>query len=369
MRMVNTMTKLLSFLIASVSLFAQPGPGILQPLRTPATLNYYMATTGNDSNVCSSASKCLTLAHVRTLIPQTHAANYIINVADGTYAETLDLTGFVGTGLYVGTYTTSIKILGNTGTPANVVFSGTGICSNLQASFHSVGCFTGSGKIILSGLTISSALETGVGCFGGTMEYNKVVITLTGGPAQNSRAVNNVGCTYTISGDVTVSGFDTASGGSGASGGFCWYDSIGTKGIKTAGTLTCTGPGTGGSASADGTHGYIAESLQSGLANIAGNITISGVQTGVLTSDGGNFRMFDGALSITNGTTTPTTSNGFEMDNGYISIIAPASVTVDHYTTCLNINQNAVFRAGASNYTFTNCTQSSTSVGGQVSLF
>ncbi len=362
--------KTLLLVLIPVSLLAQSARTVSPPLLAANTVNLYIATGGSDSNPCTSASKCLTLAHIRKLIPQTLDANYVINVADGTYAEALDMGGFIGSGLYVGTQTTSIKILGNTTTPANVIFSGTAVCANLQLSFHSVGCFVGSAKIALYGLTISSALETGVGCFGGTVEYNKVVVTMTGGPTQNSRGLNNIQCTYTISGNLTISGFDTNAGGSGASGGFGIYDSLGTLAIQTAGTLTITGPGTGGDPSADGTHGYICETGCVGFIGIGGAIVISGVQTGILVSDTGNFRTLASNLTISNGSTTPTSSNGFEVDSvSSIAITSTGTVTIDHYTNCLDINYNSMFAAGIGNHTLTNCVSSVTSFGGQVRLF
>lgn len=86
---------------------------------TPPATTTYIATTGNDSNDCSVGSKCLTLAHAVGLLTGTVLdTTYTINVADGTYAEAPTIDELVTTDKGL------LSIIGNTTTPANVVFTG-----------------------------------------------------------------------------------------------------------------------------------------------------------------------------------------------------------------------------------------------------
>lgn len=93
-----------------------------------ANLTWYVATTGSDSNPCTSGSPCLTLQHVVNL-----AAGYdwnnkfypTINVADGTYANTqVILPALINAPN--NNQTNIASIIGNTTTPTNVVLQDAG---------------------------------------------------------------------------------------------------------------------------------------------------------------------------------------------------------------------------------------------------
>jgi hypothetical protein len=88
----------------------------LRPTKTTIALTYYVNTTlGNDNNLglAVGAGAFKTIGKAVSMIPQIINHTISINVADGTYAETVSLSGFVGSGY--------IYLTGNSGTPANVI--------------------------------------------------------------------------------------------------------------------------------------------------------------------------------------------------------------------------------------------------------
>ncbi len=360
--------RLLAFFLSAVCAFGQAGPGLTAKLRAPATVNYYMSTGGSDSNVCSSASKCLTLAHVKTLVPQVLDGRYTINVADGTYAEPLDLSGFIGMGMGAlsaspdaGTQTTYLKILGNTTTPANVVFNGSVDC---DATFPAVGCFEGSGKVILSGLTATTAHRNGLECVGGVLELSKVIITMTGGPSSDNVGFLASGCRFNIEGDVTITGIDSPSPL--PAGGIGIEVSAGSFGTLNNGTLTITGPGTGGggmyAAYADGTTGMTIDSAGASflVTSFGGTtaISITQVNSGFWVAENGIFSAL-GATTITiSNSSTPTSSFGIQTYGAGIwhAAFGP-DLTVNHFTYCYYSHELGLIdhgRGGGSR-TSTNC--------------
>ncbi len=365
------MKLLLGFLFC-LPLFAQPGPGVLQPRRASTTVNYYISTAGSDSNVCSSASKCLTLAHALTLVPQTLNGNYIINVADGTYAEAIDTEGFVGTGIFNGTYNRTLEILGNTTTPANVVFSGTTACVSYLddgAAEQSGACISGNAKIILAGLTISNGSKFGVQCWGGIIDYNKVVVTLTGGAAAESFGLAHLNCRWNMIGDVTVSGFDTDIA---PTGGLGVYNAHGTIGTWTGGTLTITGPAAG--AAFDGTAGFVLEYF-SGFTMLGASpvLSISGVDTGLVVADSSAFTTSGvSTITIVNGSTPSGDSTGIDLHAGGVVNIGTdgftgPALTVGHFTKCIFAGALSVLDHLGTR-SLTNCTATTATGGSQIIL-
>lgn len=87
--------------------------------RLTASTNFYVATTGSDSNDGTSGSPWLTIQHAIDYIQQNYdLAGYTatVNVADGTYAENVTFNApFVGGGTF--------SLLGDTTTPANCVIA------------------------------------------------------------------------------------------------------------------------------------------------------------------------------------------------------------------------------------------------------
>ncbi len=298
-----------------------------------------------------------------------------MNVADGTYAEGLDFSGFVGSGMYTSTHGFSITLQGNETTPANVIFSGTVTCPDYLDGSTNVGgaCMTGSAKIILHGLTITNGSSFGISCYGGVVEYKKVVVTLTGGAAASSYGIVNLGCVWNVVGDLTISGFDTLISPQAGFGIYCAHGTIGT--VQT-GTVTITGPGTGGDAGAHGTGGIILEYADTGLTLLTStaNLTISAVNTAILIDNNATFtQQFGSTITMSNGSTTPTGSTGIDAHSGgrvnlsLQGVVNGPTLNIDHYTTCIFAGEGAgVDQKGSRS--LTNCTPTATSNGGLISL-
>jgi hypothetical protein len=87
-----------------------------------ANTNFYVATTGSDSNLGTSGNPWLTIQHaINTLATKYDLAgfNAIINVADGTYAGSVNITlPWVGGG------PANVIIDGDSGTPSSVIVTG-----------------------------------------------------------------------------------------------------------------------------------------------------------------------------------------------------------------------------------------------------
>ena len=91
--------------------------GVARTLLT-ATTNFYVATTGSDSNNGRSSTPWLTINHALNYVQQNYdlgGQTVNINVADGTYTTVVTLAGpFVG-----GTP----NLIGDVSTPANCIVS------------------------------------------------------------------------------------------------------------------------------------------------------------------------------------------------------------------------------------------------------
>lgn len=364
-----------SALASSISVGVGTASVVLATRQNLTSQNYYISTAGDDSQTCGLTSKCRTLAHVLSLLPLVLDRPYIINVADGTYAEVIDTTGFRGTGLLGGTYAVSITILGNVSTPANVVFNTVGPCVNYfgTGTANAGACISGSAKVVLKGLTITNGDVFGIACWGGVMELNTVVVTLTGGPIMpnGSFGIDNLECHWLFTGDVTVSGFDT---GSAPVGGLGIYNAHGTIGVQTTGTVTIIGPAAG--ADYHGTAGLVIEYGNSAYTIVdTGSMTINGVQTAILVNDNGVLTDYatGGTFTLRN-STTATGSTAIDVHGGgtvnlgnYGAGAGPA-LSIDKWTKCFFAGELSVIDHQGTRST-TNCTVSTTSGGGQILLF
>ncbi len=356
----------------TLTAFGQSARSVVVPRRSATSINFYIATTGNDSNACTSAAKCLTLAHALTLVPLTLDRSYIVNVADGTYAEGINTEGFIGAGIFNGTFNPTLEILGNTTTPANVVFSGTSACLSYLddgAAEQSGACISGNAKIILAGLTITNGSKFGVQCWGGIVEYNKVVVTLTGGAAAESFGLAHLNCRWNMIGDVTVSGFDTNIS---PTGGLGVYNAHGTIGTQTGGTLTITGPNAG--AAFDGTAGFVLEYF-SGFVMLGTTpvLSISGIDTGLVVADSSAFTTSDvSTITIVNGSTPSGDSTGIDLHAGGVVNIGTdgftgPALTVGHFTKCIFAGALSVLDHLGTR-SLTNCTATTATGGSQIIL-
>jgi hypothetical protein len=117
-------------LVPAVAQYNTPSVPSSLPLAT-ANQTWYVATTGSDSNPCTSGSPCLTIQHVVNVAAGYNWANNYyptINVANGTYANTqVNLPALVNVPV-----TSKPLIIGNTTTPTNVSLNdgGTGYTFN-----------------------------------------------------------------------------------------------------------------------------------------------------------------------------------------------------------------------------------------------
>jgi pectin methylesterase-like acyl-CoA thioesterase len=99
---------------------------------TTANITYYIRTDGSDSNtglINSAAGAFLTIQHAIDVLPQTINHTVIINVAAGTYAETVTISGFIGKGT-IGLY--GPDLLNDTYMVNNIIIKYCGISETLR---------------------------------------------------------------------------------------------------------------------------------------------------------------------------------------------------------------------------------------------
>lgn len=355
----------MSLLIAALMLLFQAGPGVLQPRRSAATQNYYVnASTGSDMNNCSSGSPCATISHTLTLVPQTCDKSYTINIAHGTYTEGEDFSGFVCSGSFYGGTGPILTLNGDTASPSSVVLTGTVQC---DPSFKAGLCITTNWPLVIQGLTIQHGERNGVACYGGLVDYNNVVVTLTGGAAKASVGMNNLGCRWFTTGNLTVSGFDTSSA---PTGGLGIYNAYGSIGEQAGGNIQITGPGSG--TNFDGTVGMVLEYGSSAfiITNSSSSFTINGVATGLLVNDNGAFSSYvASAVTISNSTLPSGTSYGINTAGGGGVNFSTSSLTMNNWSTCIQATGNSIVTQGPGGRSLTNCTASAAVQGSQVVLF
>ncbi|CAH1205595.1 hypothetical protein PAECIP111893_02376 [Paenibacillus plantiphilus] len=121
--------------------------GSLTLLKTTANITYYVATTGSDTNDGLSVGS--PLKNIQTAInklPQIINHTIIINVAAGTYPETISLNGFMGQGQIIINGATSLAATHNVNDvfvnkvqiPVNI--TGFNCASTTSDGFTAIGC-------------------------------------------------------------------------------------------------------------------------------------------------------------------------------------------------------------------------------------
>lgn len=188
------------------------------------TTNYFVATTGNDSNTClSGGSPCLTLqgAWNKAKLANIGAGTLVVNIADGTYTNGLLINGaWNGAG--------PIAILGNCTTPANVIINPTN--NNAIAVSNAtviVGCMelrtTTSGDELLAAQGGQITLSNSNMRFGTTIDSQlstedggRIIVvgdySIVGGAGVHMHAINNSYISVT-SATVTLTGTPAFSAG------------------------------------------------------------------------------------------------------------------------------------------------------------
>ena len=310
-----------------------PGNNVT-PTGPAGTQTYYInASTGSDSNTClASGTACLTLAHVLTLVPSTVPQNVTINVADGTYAEAVNIQGFAPA--------QQINIVGDTTTPANVIFSGNVSCVADDAAYTTDVCNVG-GFLSLAGATITGTATRGIFTTGKAKTIlNAVVVSGTTTYGLETSLTSSL----ELAGNLTVSGFSAA----GLYGNQKSYTAV------YAGTLTITGAGSGGT-----TVGILLKGNASvDMHGSSEGLAISAVQYGVYIVEHSQFTSGNGnttAFTITNGSVSSSVAGVYA---GELSLwdVNPGSLTVTKFGTCLLADGNALIVQR--NYTNTSCSTS-----------
>ncbi len=290
---------------------------------TPSTsaTTYYIATSGNDSNPCTVGSKCITLAHVLALIPSIIDHPYIINVADGTYAEGIMFAG------YIGGISNLISIVGNSGTPANVIFSGGVNCVGADGGTYTTSaCITSSAYLSITGVKFSGTVSRGIFVYdGGHIITNNVQLV---GATQYGFEVS-LASTAEILGSLLIQ--NHATGGSGVG----IHLNLGAKFIQyDASSITISSPATVLSWGIDINGTGTAYEIHSGTST---SLAVSGSTYGMLVIQGAFteiIQSFGGTISFSNGS-TPANSKGIYVEGGGSVFVNPGTVALTHFTTCL----------------------------------
>jgi hypothetical protein len=316
-----------------------------------SAIKLYVATTGNDSHVCSIGSPCLTVAHTLSLVPYNPNRPYIINVADGTYAEGLQFTGYKS---MFGS--TLITILGDTTTPANVVFSGNVNCQPSDGGTYTTGVCVIGAYVSLQGMTVSPTATRGLLAIDdGHVQLNQFVAS---GTTTYGIEVS-LGSTLSMSGNVTVSGFSSQG----------FKQNLGSTVAQFGGTLSINAGSVGS------TVGLIVQGgSHFGLHDAGTTLSITNIGAsgaGIYLSANSTIDNQSGSgntVSLTN-TATPAGSIGiFAESMASYQNISGGSLTLNHWTTCLEADGNALI--AAQNTTFSNCgTNTSASQQAQIITF
>jgi hypothetical protein len=310
------------------------------------TISFYIATTGSDSNPCTSSSTCQTLAHALSLIPTVVIQPYQINVANGTYSEGINTTGYIG---YQGSGA-GITIVGNTSTPADVIFSGTlSTCAQngslSGASFTQVACIAGPLPVTLSGIELNATARDALYCDNCNLVLSNVIFAGT-----TTECVDGFRGNVLLFNAVTCEGYNSAGVGAGIY--MCCVSTL----AQMSGTTTVTGPG-GGSNTAWGIN--VERGSQFSIIGSSAALTITGVQVGLAATGHSSIDSLvsTGTFAINNtGGSQPSSSRGLYASNGSTIDMTGNTLSLDNFTTCVYAIGESEISQGPGNRTTTNCT-------------
>ena len=288
--------------------------GVAWPLTAVDTApsDLYVATTGSDTTgTGASGAPYATVAKALSRLPDVLRADHTIHVADGTYAAGIDLRRFISRG------DRTLTLVGNTTTPANVVFTGTITAPDSTTCALYV---AGPVRVLVQGVETNIAATYGV-----FVDRNAILTldrcTIT---APNSNDISDTAVLVTnrssveFRGNVTLSNW--ALNGIGA-----YTYSLVT--YTVAGTLTISRPDSFGA----GIHlAYHAAMI---CQTTGTNISISGAKIGWQLGLHGEFQHIGGSstLSASNGSTPSGSSGILCTDLSTWSTNQPLSLT--HFTT------------------------------------
>jgi hypothetical protein len=252
--------------------------------------NYYVATTGNDSNAGTSGSPWLTIQHAINFIQSTiDLAGYTatINVANGTYTGGALINGpFTGGG--------TVILNGNTSSPASCIISTTSAdaIAVAYAALHVQG-------FKIQTTTAGNGLKAGVNgaiYLDGAMNYGNCVNDHMN--AIEAGSFIGINAAYTISGGCSAGGH--------------WVAQYAGAHISCVGqTITLTGTPSFGSAFAYCDGGYLLVSGNT-FSGAASGSRYAALNNGVINTGGGGTSYFPGSTSGT-GTNSGTSPYGLYL--------------------------------------------------------
>ena len=279
-----------------------------------------------------------TMVKALSLLPDDIRSSATIHVADGTYAEGIDIRRFRCQDPVL------LKITGNTTTPANVEFTGLAVGTIGAAVYGKV-------NVEFEGIEINVTATVGISVFSHAyLVIDRCIVT---GTISESCITVIEHSTLRIYGDVTLSG--------------CGYRSLnvgnfGNCGLKS-GTLTIIGDGANTEAIYIGYKGQMVCGWVTGI-----HIVIQEVKKGIVACLGSIFQHYAATGSITiDNTSTPANSVACESADSS-SFSTNQAITIDHFTTGFHAWCVAYLEAIGSR-TLTNVgTASSYSLGGVIYL-
>lgn len=308
--------------------------------QAPADL-YVDPTDGSDTTGDGSlGDPYATVAKALSVLPTVLAAEYTIHLADDTYAEAIDLRGFVGADAG------ALTLTGNTTTPANVTFTGTatdddgGTCVALVA---------GPLRVELEGVRVNATATSGVRARDGA-RLTLDRCTVTGTLNHGVHALN--GAVVDLLGAVTVSGFSEFG-----------LDALHGSAFTTSGAATLTL--TGATSAAWGVHLFAHSRFITYTASVA--ITISTVKYGFQVGLNSLFqhRGSSGSISVTNAS-TPASSAGVQCTD-LSSWSTDQAITFDHLNRSWELNSISYAESTGSR-TLTNITTGNSTTQNSVLL-
>lgn len=305
---------------------------------------YVNDSTGNDSTGTGAiGAPYKTLAKALSVLPYYLEIGHTIHVADGTYAEGIDVRRFrsIGGG--------NLYITGNTTTPANVTFTGT-ITSSFESLSTNTACIRVDGGLTLNldGIRVNATADIGVWITNrANVTMYKMVIT---GTLSHGIRLHRY-CSLEFYGDNTISGFS----GNGLA---IYYHSH--VYFASAGTLTITGTD---KTTCQGIHILTSSDFMSFTS--ATNITITVVKFGFQMAFNSSFTHQGGSstISIKNTVSAPSNSAAVQLTD-LSNWSTNQAVDFDYFTYGWEITSLSYGEQITGSRTVTNATLKTTSLGG-----
>lgn len=272
----------------------------------PTIPDRYVDPGGSDTTGDGTAGNpYATVDKALSVLPDVIYSDATIYVADGVYAEGIDLKRFVAQP------DSKIKIHGNVAAPGNVEFTGNAECEGLT-----FGCIA-SGDVYseIEGIKINATARTGVGARNGAkLTIDRCIVT---GTLDYSGIDAQTNAEVVLKGNNAVSGFGTR--GINVGGNSHGY-------FNEAGTLTITG-NLANTGLYVGYDGLFVVGWVTGL-----HIAIYEVKYGIIACLGSVFQHLAGTGSIViDNTATPANSYAIQSSDAS-TLSTDQAVTLDHFT-------------------------------------